>query len=198
MATDLDQIVSSLTGFYDFVGKAVVAVGAGGGQLAEYARHARCVIAVDRDGAALDRLALRSGERGLADKFVLLQGDLLALRPGGDVVLFEFCLHEMEDPDRALAHAARLAPDVLVIDHAPGSRWEWCAAEEHGVDAAWAAVARRPIRRALDVEAFQSFAGYAELEAKLAAQGPQSLERITAYRGQTAIAIPMPYRLALV
>jgi SAM-dependent methyltransferase len=198
MATDLDQVVGSLTGFYHFAGKTVVAVGAGGGQLAEYARETRRVIAVDRDGAALEHLAMRSDERGLADKFVLLHGDLRALRPSGDVVLFEFCLHEMEDPDRALAHAAGLAPDVLVIDHAPGSRWEWCAAEEDGVEAAWAAVARRPIRRVRDVEAFQRFGDYAELEAKLAAQGPRSLERITTYRGHSPIAIPMPYRLALV
>jgi Domain of unknown function (DUF4440) len=48
----------------------------------------------------------------------------------------------------------------------------------------------------LDVEAFQHFHDYAELEAKMARQGRKSLERIGSYRGQSTISIPMPYRLA--
>lgn len=52
MATDLSAIVRNLTAFYDFAGKTVVAVGAGGGQLAESARSMRHVVAVDRDPSA--------------------------------------------------------------------------------------------------------------------------------------------------
>jgi methyltransferase family protein len=197
MATDLDAIVRSLIGFHDLRDKTVVAVGAGGGQLSEYARTTRQVIAVDRDEAALERLRACAAERGLADKFTPLSGDLLAVSPRGDLVLFEFCLHQMAEPERALDHAAGLAPEVLVIDHAPGSLWEWCAAEEAGVEAAWAAVGRRTVRRQLDVEGVQRFQDYAELESRLAAQGPKSRERIAAYRGQFSISIAMPYRLAL-
>lgn len=197
MATDLDEIVSNLTAFYDFTAKTVVAAGAGGGQLAEYARAARRVIAVDPNAAALEQLVARVKERGLADKFTLVPGDLLTFRARGDVVLFEFCLHEMSNPEEALDHAAGLAPDVLVIDHAPDSPWEWYAVEEGGVEAAWTAVARRPVRRQLEVEALQRFHDYAELEAKLARQGKKSLARIGTYRGRHAISIPMPYRLAL-
>lgn len=51
----------------------------------------------------------------------------------GDVVYFEFCLHEMADPARDLAHAATLATDVVVFDHAAGSDWSFHAAEEHEV-----------------------------------------------------------------
>jgi ubiquinone/menaquinone biosynthesis C-methylase UbiE len=197
VATETRQIVLNLLAFYDFTGKTVVAVGAGGGQLAEYARPVRQVIAVDRDANALARLAARLPECGLADKFRLVAGDLLDVSPCGDVVMFEFCLHEMADPDRALAHARRLAPDVLVIDHAPGSLWSWHAAEDGMVEAGWKAVERRVIRRERTVDAWQRFADYAELEAKLAMQGPSSVERIESHRGQTGIAIPMPYRLAL-
>ena len=32
----------------------------------------------------------------------------------GDVVYFEFCLHEMDDPAKALIHAKSLAPDIVV------------------------------------------------------------------------------------
>lgn len=197
MATDILQIVLNLSAFYDFTGKTVVAVGAGGGQLVEYARPARRVIAIDRDAAALEQLDARLAECGLADKFTLVARDLLDVRPFGDVVLFEFCLHEMAEPERALAHARELAPDVLVIDHAPGSLWEWYAAEDGKAETGWKAVERGKIRRQQSVEAWQRFPDYAALEAKLAPQGPVSLERIDRHRGESAISIPMPYRLAL-
>ncbi len=197
MATNIPQIVANLAAFYDFSDKTVVSVGAGGGQLVEYARPARRVIAVDQDEAAMRRLAARLRECGLVDRFTLVTGDFLAVRPSGDVVLFEFSLHEMAEPERALSHARELAPDVLVIDHAPVSRWSWYAAEEGSVEAAWKAVERESIRRQENVEGFQSFHDYAELEAKLAPQGPKSLERIGIHRGKKAISIPMPYRLAL-
>jgi SAM-dependent methyltransferase len=197
MATDLAQVVARLAAFYGFAGKTVVSVGAGGGQLVDYAREAARVFAVDRDEEALARLAARVAERGWSDRFTLVAGDLLSVHPRGDVVLLEFCLHQMPDPERALAHAAGLAPDVVVIDHAPGSPWSWAAGEERAVEAGWAAVGRRAVRRRLDVEALQRFATGAELLARLAGQPPPSAARVARYRGRTAIAIPMPYRLAL-
>jgi hypothetical protein len=72
------------------------------------------------------------------------------------------------------------------------------AAEDRGVEAAWKAVGARRVRRSRDVEAFQRFRDYAELEARLAHQGATSLERISSFRNRTDISIPMPYRLALV
>jgi predicted RNA methylase len=189
--------VANLVAFYDVADKTVVVVGAGGGQLIEYVRSARRVIAVDRDEAAVERLAARARETGLADGFTFVTSDFLDVRPRGDVVLFEFCLHMMAEPRRALAHGAELAPEAVVIGHSPGSRWSWYAAEDKGVEAAWKAAEERHIRRSRDIEAFQHFQDYAELEARLANQGPKSLERINVLRGQTAISIPMPYRLAL-
>ncbi len=197
MATDIGQIVATLLAFYDFADKSVVAVGAGGGQLIEYARPVRRVIAVDRDEEAIRALGARAREIGLADRFTLVTSDFLGVQAHGDVVLIEFCLHLMAEPDRALAHAAELAPDVLVIGHAPGSLWSWYAAEDRGVEAAWKAVGIRRARRSRDVEAFQRFRDYAELEARLAHQAAPSLERISSLRDRTDISIPMPYRLAL-
>lgn len=197
MATDIGQIVANLRAFYDVATKTVVAVGAGGGQLIEYTRPARRVVAVDREETAIDQLAARARETGLADRFTLVTSDFMDVRFSGDVVLFEFCLHLMAEPERALAHAAELAPEVVVIGHAPGSRWSWYAAEDVGVEAAWKAAEGRQIRRKRDIEAFQHFRDYAELEARLANQGARSLGRISSLRSQTAIAIPMPYRLAL-
>jgi len=48
MAADVRAIVANLAEFYDFGSKVVVDVGAGGGQLVEFARPARRVVAVDR------------------------------------------------------------------------------------------------------------------------------------------------------
>ncbi len=197
MATEIQQVVHNITAFYDFAGKTVVCVGAGGGQLVELARPAGRVIAIDKDATALARLASRLFECGLTDKFTILEGELLGLRPHGDVVVFEFCLHEMADPDRALVHPGSLAPDVLVFDHAPGSLWEWYAAENEQVETAWKAVERRAIRRQQNFEAVQRFPDYAALEARFASQSPENLKRISRLHGQRDLAIPMPYRLAL-
>ena len=197
MATDLEQIVRNLTSFYDLTGKKVVVIGAGGGQLVEFVRPARHVIAVDKIGVALEKLAARLQECGLADKFKLQRSDVLDVGERADVVYFEFCLHQISDPAQALEHAGTLAPDLLLIDHAPGSPWSWYAAEDLQVEAAWQAVEHRTIRRQHTVLGEQRFPDYAALEARLAAQGPLCLERIDSHRGQGPIAIPMPYRLAL-
>ncbi len=197
MATDVADIVRRLTSFYDFAGRAIVAVGAGGGQLAEYAREAARVVAVDPDAAAMQRLRTAADAKGLVERYTFLLDDFLAVRPRGDVVLFEFCLHLMGDPEQALDHASELAPDVVVIDHAPGSRWMWHAAEDGGVERAWSAVARRHVKRTLEVRAVQLFRDFEELAARLAAQPPPSRERIESQRGRVDIAIDMPYRLAL-
>jgi SAM-dependent methyltransferase len=198
VATDVADIVSRLTAFYDFTDRTIVAVGAGGGQLAEYARGAARVIAVDPDVAAMDRLRAAVDAKGLIERYTFLRDDFRAVRPRGDVVLFEFCLHLLPDPECALVHASQLAPDVVVLDHAPGSQWMWCASEESGVAEAWSAVARRDLRRTLDVRATQRFRDFSELEARLAAQPSPSGERIVTHRGQRDIAIDMPYRLALI
>jgi SAM-dependent methyltransferase len=197
LATDTREIALSLSAFYDFAGATVVDVGAGGGQLVEYARAARRVIAVDRDPAALDRLAARLRDCGMTDKFELVARDLLDVDTRGDVVLFEFCLHQMAEPGRALAHGRALGDQVVVIDHAPGSRWSWYAAEDRQVGAAWDAVGRWSIRQERDLLAWQRFRDFGELEARLAACRPESRERIEPLRGELDISIPMPYRLAL-
>jgi SAM-dependent methyltransferase len=197
MATDTRAIVQELAAFYDLAGRVVLDVGAGGGQLVEYARDARAVIAVDVDRQALDRLAARLQVLGLAGRFTLVADDLLDVTATADVVLLEFCLHQMAEPDRALRHARGLAPEVLVLDHAPGSPWSWAAAEDGLVQSAWDAVGRHEVRRERSVEARQRFRDHEELAAKLAGCGPESEDRIRRYRDETMISIPMPYRIAL-
>jgi len=51
VATDIAKGIANLTSVYDFDGKTVVHVGAGGGQFIAYAATARHVLAIDPDAA---------------------------------------------------------------------------------------------------------------------------------------------------
>ena len=197
MATDVAAVLANLLAFYKFDDKTMISVGAGGGQLAGYGRVARKVIAVDPDGAALAALAERTRALGIEDRFALLEKDFMAVSERGDVVLFEFSLHELPDPAAALAHATTLALDIVIIDHAPGSSWADDVDETEKVAASWAAVAARGTRRTEDYHAVQRFASYQELFDKVKSQGAEAIRRIERWRGCADITIPMAYRTAL-
>ncbi len=196
MATDVAEVLANLLRFYEFDDKTMVSVGAGGGQLAGYGRVARKVIAVDADGAALAALAERTRALGIEDRFVLVEKDFLAVSERADVVLFEFCLHEIPDHGGALAHAVTLAADTVVIDHAPGSPWAHVVDETEKVAASWSAVAARGVRRTEDFDAVQRFGSYKELFDKVKGQGAEAIRRIERWRGRADITIPMAYRIA--
>jgi len=198
MAADYRKIVADLLAFYDLTDKTVLAVGAGGGQLIEYGRPAAKVLALDSDAQALEKLRESLKAAGLEDKFEPILGDFFAADLKADVVLFEFCLHEMADPGAAVERALGLAPAVVVFDHWPGSEWSYIAAEEEKVAAGWAAVGRFPVKKTRMYETVQIFGGYEQLYQKVKGQGETALARIAAFKGRTDIRIPMSYGLALI
>jgi Methyltransferase domain len=197
MAADYQRMIRNLLEFFDFSGRTVISVGAGGGQFIEYGRSAVKVVAVDQDPAALEVLRENLAQKGLADKFTLVQSDFLEFRETADVVLFEFCLHEMPDPSAALAHAMTLAPAVVVMDHWPGSEWAFLVAEEDKATAAWAAVVSSRPEKTISFEAAQFFKVYEELWQKVHVQGNRSLDRIERFKGRRDYSIPMTYGFAL-
>jgi hypothetical protein len=197
MATDVRALMENIASRYDFRDKSVVHVGAGGGRLIGYATHARSVLAVDSDAEAVRRLGVALRERGLVSRFIVFKGTLTSVRARADVVFFEFCLHETEDPGAALGHARTLAPETLVVDHAPGSRWSWYCGEEAGVERAWQAVAGFPIARDETLMGAEQFHDYDELVAALGGRGEPALGRIAEFRGRQGLAIEMPYRIAV-
>ena len=71
MATNIGLILQNLFEFHEFSEKTVVAVGAGGGQLADLGRKAAGVIVVDNDSDALEKLKSRLAELNLTDRFEL-------------------------------------------------------------------------------------------------------------------------------
>jgi ubiquinone/menaquinone biosynthesis C-methylase UbiE len=200
MATDYALMIRNLLSFYDFNDKTMIAIGAGGGQFVAYGHAPRRIVAIDQDAAALDQLRRAVAENGMSGKFELVQGDFLTMDVPlrGDVVLFDFCLHEMADPALALRRAGRLAPDVVVFDHGRTSRWTHYVVEEEKVKLAWEAVERLGAARSKEYSAEHKFRDHAELLAKVRVQGDVALQRIEKFRSQTNITIPLTYELALV
>lgn len=197
MATDVMQIVENLLRFYDFNNKTIVSVGAGGGQFVEYGRTAKAVIAIDNDSHALDMLKVILEKKGLSGKFDLINGDFCMVDEKGDVVLFEFCLHEMENPTEALLHAQKLAASILITDHWPSSEWAFIVDEKEKAEKSWAAIHQLNPKKVECFNAFQFFNDYDELYLKVKVQGDKTIERIEKYRGTENIVIPMSYGFAL-
>ncbi len=197
MATDVRQLTDNLRGFHDLQGRVILSVGAGGGQFLDAYRQARRIVAVDSDPAALRQLEAAVAARGLQDRVELIQGDFFEVAWRGEVVLFEFCLHEMPDPARALERARSLAPEVVVFDHAPGSRWTYHTLEEDKVFRSTEAMEACGIRRRAAFHGEQRFRDYAELRDKVAGQGPTAIERIAPFQDRRDIVIPMDYLAAL-
>ncbi|HEY3358661.1 MAG TPA: methyltransferase [Polyangia bacterium] len=196
MATDLTALVANLRSTCSFARCSLVSVGAGGGQLVDVYADAARLAAVDPDAAALARLRAALAERELLDRCSFHAVDFMAFAARADVVLFEFSLHELDDPAAALRHAAGLAPRVVVFDHSPGSTWAYHTAEEERVRASTAAIIAAGPTAVRTFEAEQRFADHAALLAKIAGQGPVAVARAAAFQGERDLVIPMEYLAA--
>jgi len=197
MAADYKLILETLLSFYDFRGKTMTSVGAGGGQIIGYARHAGHVIAVDQDRAALDAMKSRAESLGIDRPIELICTDFMMVDQKSDVLLFEFSLHEMPSAEEALRHALSLAPDVVVFDHGPGSRWAYYVVEEDKVAEAWKAVDRIGAKKTSFLDTFQFFENHDELVAKVSVQGEEALRRAGEFKGARDFRIPMRVGLGL-
>jgi hypothetical protein len=197
MAADYGKLTAELGAFYDFTDKIVLYVGAGGRQLLDPGIRTRKLIAIDRDVEALRELEAKVAAKGEQDSVNVVGASFEDVSLCGDVVYLEFCLHEMADPQKALAHARALAPDIVVFDHSPGSEWAFYAAEDDKVLRSAEAMERFGVRRRERFSTEQRFKDGAELLAKLSAQGLVATRRAQRFAGATHIVIPMTYELAL-
>jgi SAM-dependent methyltransferase len=197
MAADYALLTANLMRFYDFADKVVLVVGAGGGQLLDPNVRTKKLIAIDRDAAALKVLEEKTAAAGSKNPIEFVAAPFEEVSLSGDVVYFEFCLHEMPDPRKALAHARKLAPDIVIYDHAPDSEWIFYGGEEHLVRRSSEALMQCGVRRQSTFRTEQRFQDYAELLAKLAPQGPVAVQRAQRFCGASNIVIPMSCFLAL-
>jgi hypothetical protein len=200
MAADYALMIRNLLVFYDFKDKTLICIGSGGGQLIGYSHAPKKIIAIDQDAGALEHLRIAAEKNDLADKFEFVNGDFLTmdLPVLGDVVLFEFCLHEMTDAALALTRAGKLADDVVIFDHGLKSHWAYYVVEEEKVRVSWQAVERFKVSRHRDYTAEQMFKDYDELLSKVKPQGEIAIQRIEKFKGKMNITIPFTYELALI
>ena len=196
MVKDFQQIIQNLLTFYDFKNKIVVSVGAGGGQFIAYAKTAKHVIAIDNDASALHQLRENIIKNQLSEKFTLIHSDFSDVNVKGDVVLFEFCLHEMSNPQEKLEYGKKIAKDVIIADHGTNSKWAFIANETEKAENSWKYVLRNEIQKIRTYKASQYFKNYDELYEKIKVQGQNSIERIEKYKTDEDIEIPMEYTFA--
>jgi Methyltransferase domain len=197
MAVDLRKLTENLVRFYDFKGKVVLYAGAGGRQLLDPSAGTQKLIAIDQDAESLEELKANIVARGWQNFMEVLASNFDDVTLSADVVYFEFCLHEMNDPQKSLEHARTLAPDIVVYDHAPGSEWIFYGAEEDKVRISAAAMERYGIRRREAFRDVQRFQDCPELLARVAGQGELAIQRAQRFAGATNIAIPMDYEAVL-
>lgn len=197
MATDIKLLINNLVDFYDFGNKEIISVGAGGGQLIEYGRRAGHVTAIDNDDTALKALKQNLIKAGLDNKYTLIHSDFCKADLKADALIFEFCLHEIEDAGAAIRHAQTMAPDVIIADHLPGSEWCYIGAEDEKTAKSWKAINTFSIKSIKNFEALQTFTDYNELYQRVRGQGPESIKRISRYQNTRNISIPMAYAFVL-
>lgn len=197
MAADYKQMEQNFRQFYEFSGKTVVGVGAGGGPFTDLVCEARKLIVIDKDPAAIRQWEARIAAGGLKDRVEVVHADFCATSPRGDVVYFEFCLHEMDDPSQTLRHALTLAPEVLVFDHLPDSEWAFQGAEEDKVRRSTDALASFHCLRRQAFRTEQRFQTYQQLLDRLSSQGALAMQRAERYRDADEIVIPMTYGVSL-
>jgi len=198
MATDINKMIDNLLKFFDFNNQTVISVGAGGGQFIEYGRNAKRVIAIDNDKEALSRLEDNLLKSRLNDKFTLINKDFYHAKMQGDVVMFEFCLHEMKNTETAIKHALTMAPTVLVNDHWPNSEWAYIVDEKEKVINSWEALKHFNVKKIQRYDTVQFFHDYDEVYQKVKVQGENSINRISQYKDKKDFTIPMSYGFALI
>ena len=197
MAVDYAKLTENLGRFYDFTDKVVLFVGAGGKQLLDSSIRTRKLIAIDQDVESLRELKTKLAAKGMPTSVDIVGSSFEDVTLCGDVVYFEFCLHEMADPQKVLSQARTLAPDIVVLDHLPGSDWVFYAAEEDEVRRSAEAIERFGVLRRETFCTEQRFRDPAELLAKVSGQGAVATQRAQCFAGAANIIIPMGYELAL-
>ena len=198
MATDIKKMIENLLEFYDFNNKTIISVGAGGGQFIEYGRTSQQVIAIDHDKEALNKLEESLKKTQFMDKFTLIHSDFYLVNKKGDVVMFEFCFHEMKNAEAAINHALTMAPNILINDHWPDSEWAYIVDEKEKVINSWEVLKKFHLKKVQRHDTVQFFHDYGELFQKVQVQGENSINRISRYKDKKDFTIPMSYGFALI
>ncbi len=194
---NLEAIVDNLTTFYPLEGKRIIHVGVGSGILTGYSGTAKEIVGIDSNPTIEPILAAKLKAENLTGKFQVRIMDFIDYAQRADVVFFEFCLHEMENPLAFIMHALTIAPTVVIADHSRNSQWSWYGCETEKLERSWAAINQFEVRHRATFEETQRFNSFEDLHQKLSVLGAESLARIEPLRNENHIGIPMPYEVCL-
>jgi hypothetical protein len=91
-----------------------------------------------------------------------------------------------------------MAPNVLIIDHWPGSEWAFIGDEEEKIAKSWTALKLFTLKNVQKFNTVQFFNDYEEIYQKVKMQGETSIKRINDFKDKRNFTIPMSYGIALI
>ena len=153
-------------------------------------------MAVDCSKKAIEELKNVIINDNSQGKYELVNDRFENIDCNGDVVVFEFSLHEFPDVPRAIEHAFDMTKEVIIAEHASDSEWICLADEDHNAKRVEEAIKDWEIKRKDEYCAIKEFEDYDDLKRKLGVDEEQSeTHRICEYRGRKEIKIQMKYRI---
>jgi hypothetical protein len=197
MVLETQHILKNLMEFYDFRNKVIISVGSDGMQLVGYGRTAKYVIAINSIPDASESLNDIVRYNNLEDKYKIVTGNFPDMNVKGDVILFEFSLHKMNNPSEILEKSLSRAIDVIVLDHWIDSEWVYYTGGEVKVFEEWKAIRSLSPVKSKSFSCLHLFPKYEDLENKLMHYGTIGQERIHSFKNKTNITIVMHYNIAL-
>jgi phage terminase large subunit len=198
MIIDKQQITQNLLRFYDFENKVMIYVGTSIEPVIRLSQIAKRVVVLNNDVEAMEGFLDFVRNNGLEEKFDIKSCDFDNMNIQGDVILFEFSLHKMENPCEVVKKSLQYVSDVVILDHWSSSEWLYYIAEEANVSACWKAIHSMSPRKSKLHACVRYFPKYEDLKNTLKHKGDISLGRTNLLNKRTNICIAMLYNLALI
>ena len=195
MATDIDAVISNFRNFASLHSKNVAVIGAGGGQLIDLYKDARKVIAIDNDKKALEKLKEKVIEKRRYDDYLLIDQDFHDVSIKADCIVFEFCLHEMNDIGKAVKKAREIADTVIIIDHYWDFEWIKCVNEYEKVQKVRSYFEIDPPSKIQCFNQYQVFENHKDLFEKVKSQGNEAIQYVRKFEKIQDIRIEFGYMI---
>lgn len=198
MGINISEIIKNLIGFYNLNGKSIIHVGIGSGIFTGYTNSAKKIFAYDNNPTIENNLRSKLTSEKALDKYEINIIDFFKCKNKADVVFFEFCLHEIEYPLKALEFAKTISDDILIIDHAITSEWSHYTLETEKLKKSWNAINTFTIKKHCTFKEYQHFNYFTDLKTKLSILGEECMKGIEIFENKSDIYIPMPYEICLI
>ena len=198
MGINISEIINNLDGFYSLNGKTIIHVGIGSGLFTGYTNSAKKIFAYDNNPTIENILRDKLIKERTLDKYEINITDFFKCKNKADVVFFEFCLHEIVNPLKALEFAKTISDDILIIDHAKNSEWSYYTLETEKLQKSRAAISTFKIKKHCTFDEYQYFGNFNSLKTKLSILGEECMNRIVKFEYKSDINIPMPYEICLI